>query len=155
MSAVAAHKTLLIDSARITDAGLDHLWGCTSLTHLELDFTNVGDDGLRALAELRQLEQLSLFSTKVTDAGVGHLRGLPLRELDLGETSITDHCVSSILRLGDLQELGLFATALTDAGLMSLTRMSGLRHIEIKKSQVTESGAEKFRAALPTCSVVY
>ncbi len=48
------------------------------------------DIGLVHLKELKSLESLSLFNTKVTDMGLVHLRGLTrLRWLDLEGTPVT------------------------------------------------------------------
>ena len=58
----------------VTDAGLAHLAGLTSLTQLYLADTQVTDAGLSHLAGLTSLTKLYLARTQVTDAGVAKLR---------------------------------------------------------------------------------
>jgi Leucine-rich repeat (LRR) protein len=58
----------------LTDAGLVHLKGLTSLQRLTLSGTKVTDAGLVHLKGLTSLKMLSLQKTKVTDAGVKDLQ---------------------------------------------------------------------------------
>jgi hypothetical protein len=51
----------------------------------------VTDAGLKELARLKSLKELSLFKTHVTDAGLKELAGLmSLQFLDLRKTKVTD-----------------------------------------------------------------
>jgi hypothetical protein len=58
----------------VTDAGLAHLVGLTSLRELNLWNTEVTDAGLAHLAGLKSLQELSLWGTRVTNAGVARLK---------------------------------------------------------------------------------
>jgi hypothetical protein len=53
----------------VTDATLTYLNGMTQLRELDLNDTQVSDEGLAIVAELPRLEQLRLARTKITDAG--------------------------------------------------------------------------------------
>ena len=76
---------------QITDAGLEHLKGLTSLTTLGLNSTQIADAGLVHLKGLTSLDHLNLTHTQITDAGLEHLKGLTsLTTLDLSRTKITD-----------------------------------------------------------------
>ena len=59
----------------LTDAGMAHLKGLTSLQHLDLGGTQIGDAGLVHLKGLYDLSELDLGFTQVTDAGLARLRG--------------------------------------------------------------------------------
>jgi hypothetical protein len=92
-------KVLLSDT-QITDAGLEHLKGLTSLKRLDLYSTQITDAGLEHLKGLTGLQSLDLRSTQITDAGLEHLKGLTSLKrnavqdvgawLDLSSTRVTD-----------------------------------------------------------------
>jgi Leucine-rich repeat (LRR) protein len=80
-----------LSRSKVTDAGLAHLQGLTSLQGLVLDKTQVTDAGLAHLQGLTSLRGLYLENTQVTDAGLAHLQGLTsLQELYLNNTQVTD-----------------------------------------------------------------
>jgi len=66
-------KVLLSDT-QITDAGLEHLKGLTSLQWLDLRYTQITDTGLEHLKGLTSLQWLELNSTRVTDTGIKKLQ---------------------------------------------------------------------------------
>lgn len=89
-----------LQNTQITDAGLAHLGGFTTLQILDLDNTHVTDAGLEHLRGLTNLRLLYLFNTRVTDAGLAHLRGLTvLQELSLYNTQVTDAGVAELRRV--------------------------------------------------------
>lgn len=63
-----------LEHTQITDAGLEHLKGLTSLQELHLCFTQVTDASLEHLKGLTDLEWLEMYDTQVTDAGVNELK---------------------------------------------------------------------------------
>ena len=63
-----------LSNPQVTDAGLVHLKGLTSLETLELNNTQITDAGLVHLKELTSLYYLKLDNTQVTDAGVEKLK---------------------------------------------------------------------------------
>ncbi len=75
------HVTL--SGPKVTDAGLVHLKGLTSLERLDLHDTQVSDAGLVNLKGLTSLQTLFLDGNQVTDAGVKELRAaLPNCRMD-------------------------------------------------------------------------
>ncbi len=82
--------------AQITDTGMKHLRGLTSLQTLWLSNTQITDAGLKNL-EGQYISHLELNDTRVTDAGLDHLRTVTgLRELDLRRTRVTDEGVKNL-----------------------------------------------------------
>jgi hypothetical protein len=79
---------------------------------------------------LKQLQTLSLFVAKVTDAG---LKGVACLE--------------------QLQSLDLSTTDVTDAGLQELAGLKQLQSLELVETQVTQAGIRQLRRALPQCQV--
>ena len=80
-----------INRAEITDGGMRHLSGLTSLEFLYLSGTRITDDGVRHLSRLTNLEELDLSNTQITDDGLKYLSGLTrLQLLWIKKTQITD-----------------------------------------------------------------
>ncbi len=76
---------VFLGGTQVTDAGLEHLKGLTSLQTLDLGDTFVSDAGLEHLKGLTSLQNLSLWDTKVTDEGVKKLQqALPNCEIRTG-----------------------------------------------------------------------
>ena len=82
---------------QVTDAGLVHLKGLTSLKELILSYTQITDARLLHLKGLTSLQRLGLDGTQVTDAGLEHLKGLTgLEYVYLNNTQITDAGVEDL-----------------------------------------------------------
>jgi hypothetical protein len=88
------------------------------------------DDDLAVLCELRGLKSLVLFGTRVTDAGLRTIAGLPQAEF-----------------------LALLGDTFPDDGLRNLEGMRGLREIRLGCPNVTAAGVERLRKALPDCYI--
>ena len=88
---------VVFNSTQITDAGLVHLKGLTSLRSLSLRYTQITDAGLQHLKELTNLSDMYLQNTQITDAGLEYLKGLTrLKRLYLEGTQITDDGVKKL-----------------------------------------------------------
>lgn len=114
----------------------------------------VGDETLRIVARLDQLQELIADETAITDAGLVHLAGLSqLRLLHLGQTNVTDDGLVHLLAL-PLVLLDLSGTRVTDAGLVHLHDMISLKEVWIVGCACSREGVERLRSALPGCKVV-
>ena len=92
----------------------------------DLARTNIGDDGVAALAGMVNLEKLHLENTQITDASLAHLRELPR-----------------------LRYLNLYGTGITDEGLQQLAGLKSLRAIYLWQTEVTDDGVEAFAGRIP------
>ena len=61
---------------RITREGVRHLVGLPALSVLGLELSGVDDDALRHVAAARELKELYLFGTFISDQGLAHLSGM-------------------------------------------------------------------------------
>jgi hypothetical protein len=59
---------------KVTNAGMKHLAGLTELSELSLANTHVSDSGLKELAPLKNLCMLFVSNNLVTDASIAYLR---------------------------------------------------------------------------------
>jgi beta-lactamase regulating signal transducer with metallopeptidase domain len=110
---------------------------------VDLDSTKVTDTGLEHLRGLTKLQTLNLTRTKVTDAGLEHLKGLTkLQSLNLWNTEVTDAGLEHLEGLTKLRNLDLSGTKVSDAGLVHLKGLSNLQSLDLTDTQVTDAGLE-------------
>ena len=118
--------------------------------------TRITDAGLVHLKGLTKLELLYLVDTQITDAGLVNLKGLTKLELlFLFDTQITDAGLVNLKDLTKLECLYLFASQITDAGLAHLRDLTNLEELGLDQTQVTNKGVTKLQEALPNCSITH
>jgi hypothetical protein len=107
-------RRLQLHANQFTRTGLAGLAALPSLRALDLSYYQQDDGAVAALGELRELRWLDL-DTKITDAGLEHLAGLP-----------------------HLEVLRLRCSWVTDAGLARLKRLPRLRCLSVADSRATK-----------------
>jgi hypothetical protein len=79
---------------------LKHLEAVTSLRYLSVENTEVTDDGLKFIANLRGLDALDVSGTRVTDDGLRHLVDMPaLNLINAARTAVTKQGLVGFRRL--------------------------------------------------------
>jgi len=138
----------------IGDAGLAHLQGLTKLSSLVLLYTNVTDDGLRFLAGMSRLDSLDLSGTQISDRGLASLRPLVnLSFLSLDSTSVTAKGIEHLAGMSKLERLQLFGTKVGDDSFDSLARLTSLKNLDIRYTAISKEGHSRLAEALPNCSI--
>src|SRR5262245_18230306 len=99
------------------------------LRYYDVSDKEVGDFA-RWLQAYPRLATLRFKSTKITDAGLEHLKDLP-----------------------QLRRLWLESAAITDAGLEHLKALTQLQELHLKGTKVTDAGEKGFQEALPKVKV--
>jgi Leucine-rich repeat (LRR) protein len=131
------------DQKGITDAGLAHIGELPNLKALHISRiyfndpkTNkeyYTDKGLEALAKCRGLEELSIGSPGVTDAGMDHVAKLTnLTSLVVfGCDNVTDRGLARLAGLKSLTHLYIADTDMTISGLNRLNSLSNLTRLHV------------------------
>ena len=113
------------------------------------------DAGLADVAKLGNVVELNLRDTKITSAGLVHLKGLAkLTRLHLERTNVGDEGIANLTKLTTLEYLNLYGTKITDKSLDHLAGLKNLRQLYVWQTDVTDAGIAKFKKALPAVSVV-
>jgi internalin A len=104
---------------RITDLGLAKLSKLEKLQHLDLSGSAITPNGLKSLANLRDLRRLSLWNVKgIDDTAAPFLEALPnLTSLDLSNTAVGDETLGRLSKLSGLRRLYVGETKVTPEGL--------------------------------------
>ena len=113
------------------------------------------DAELANVAKLGNVVELNLRDTKITSAGLVHLKGLAkLTRLHLERTNVGDEGIANLTKLTTLEYLNLYGTKITDKSLDHLAGLKNLRQLYVWQTDVTDAGIAKFKKALPAVSVV-
>lgn len=98
---------------------------------------------MRHLGPLKQLQYLSLSSTRVTGIGLGYLPVDNLSILHLTDTDITDQELATLRRFAELTQLLLARTRISDDGLSHLRQLPRLRKLDLDDTQITDEGLKE------------
>lgn len=126
---------------RITNNDLRLLTQFTSMTDLSLEDTRITAAGLAHLRLLHKLEWLNLYRCRIGDEGMKHLAKLKsLQHLPVGETGISDSGLAHVRDLRQLLYLGLRGNKITDQGLRQLRRLVRLQGLYLGETQIRDKG---------------
>lgn len=132
--------SLILMGPEITDADMRLLADLRRLESLEFYETRVSDDGLRPLRDLKGLTRL-VFDPQITDAGLEHLSDLGhLTTLDLINTRVRGEGLSHLSGLSRLKDLYLTSTPLGDRGLQEIAAMRSLEKLYLNYTQISDAG---------------
>lgn len=155
-----------LEDAAFSNGRLVRMSVWTELRSLRLCGTEIGDGGLKTLADFPQLRELHLSrSARITDASLPYLAALTaLEDLRLDDTQVTDLGLPHLAGLANLRILHLgnsdppdttgmafkpgpgftftvaTSTMIGDVGLPNLSRLSNLEELDLRNSLVTDIG---------------
>jgi hypothetical protein len=107
---------------------------------LSFEFLDMTDQSMVHLAKLKQLEELSLAHTRISNKGLKNLSNLPLRGLNLTNTNIDSAGLIEIAKLKKLGYLNLSDTDVDDQGLRLLEVLTDLSDLNLAATKVTDHG---------------
>lgn len=130
------------DAAEVTDEQLRLIANIPIVERVGIGAADVTNDGLRSLAVLPRLVDLSLYvPQKITVEGLKHLEPLQrLEHLFLGAANISDFEMRPISNLAGLRYLNLSSSSISDKGLIQLVSLKKLTSLNISETKVTDDG---------------
>ena len=142
----AGMRGVQLNYAPLTDAGLETLVGFPSMAAVEA-FTASGirvtDDGMRHFRKLPRLRVVAVGYTRVSTAGLAHLRGLPLTGLGVHSSLVDDAAMDLIAEFRDLDTLNLAGTRVTAKGMAALRTLPKLSVLHLGGSTATADALEQ------------
>jgi len=131
-------EVLVLDSRRITGAGLDKLTS-DKLRSLVMSSTGANDDALRDVRKFPRLQDIQLDETNVTSGVLQHFDGLKLlKSLSLAGTQVTDTGFAAIGKLTSLESLDLKRTKIHGQGLRYLESLTKLKALDLGETQLDD-----------------
>lgn len=121
---------------------------------LDLSYSDVGDNDLREVAKLDQLQALDLSGTAITRVGLKNVAASKnLQALDLLRTNLRDEDIKALAEIRSLKQLSLAGTKITNAGLRNLAPLQELTTLCLGNCRIDDDGL-KHLAALPRLQVL-
>lgn len=136
-------QRLDLTRAQLTNDALSALRGASSLKVISLAAVEqVTGDGLLHLAQLPNLEKLTLDSLTLSDNSFSYFQPDSLRYLRLNFSTITDAGLVHVGKLKSLESLSLFSTGISDGGILHLKHLNKLRELNLTNTRVSDESAE-------------
>jgi hypothetical protein len=129
--------------ARVGARGMKAIASLPNLTELSLTYTKLTAPALKPLARCQKLEELDFSNTRFGDAALAYVGGLTrLRSLTLNNTPVTGEGLRAIRGLTELRELHLSWTKVDDAGLGYIAELENLEQLSLIQSLMTDKGLQ-------------
>ena len=117
------------------------------LWDLKLSDCELDDAVLEPIGNLAGLKYLAVPKTKVTDAGLVHLRqALSLMGLDLSRTQIRGWGLRYLEGLSNLESLNLAGSALVDANLADVKWPHHLAALDLEQTRIDDKTLKRLSA---------
>src|SRR5262245_1296381 len=124
VEAAPSLQTLVVDDCRLTAADLDVIAQLTQIEKLSLRATQITDDAVKALSALQRLDELNLADNELSDRAVSYFADRRMRSLIALDTHIRGDGVD---RLIGLQTLHIGGEGVSDYTLKVAARCRDLR----------------------------
>lgn len=154
--------TLYNNCRGLDDASLHHIAGLTELESLGTDRINVTDEGMKPLAQLKNLRTASFFHTSFgkpgfTGVGFGYLKDCPkLERMTVAGISMGDEGFAAIATITQLKDFSTWHTYQTEAGNAHIAKLPNLKTLKVGQ-RLPRAGAKApslSDASLPTLAKI-
>ena len=106
----------------------------------------IDEDDMANLAELKALEELSIFTRAGAGQGMKYLAGLTkLRRLIIQDPTVTSRDIVHLEGPQSLEELSLWGSSADDACIDHLVGLASLKTLNLMGTHVTAAGIRKFK----------
>ncbi|MEZ6137204.1 MAG: hypothetical protein R3C53_20125 [Pirellulaceae bacterium] len=112
-------------------------------------------DQLAEVFALSNLESLDLSRTQLDQESISAISSTRLRWFDGSHTWLGDQAAFDLSKCSGLSHLNLDRTTLTDDGLEYLKSLEELKYLSIQRVPVTLAAVKKFADAMPNCFIQY
>ena len=136
-----------MERAKFSDEALDVLPRQNHLTWIYSEDARYLDNRIcQALAQLPNLQRLSLSGAQIDDEGASQLAKIStLITLGLNGTKLTSAGLKELTKLRNLTYLSAAHTLIDDEGLRHVATLSKLIWLELDNTQITDAGIEHLR----------
>jgi Leucine-rich repeat (LRR) protein len=140
---------------KITGEGLANLKDLKSLRELVFLSTPINNGALKNIGQFSSLEVLNLEGTNVTDEGLVYLTNLPKLKVLTIIGNNTDAGLSNLKESKHLEDLIFFSPEITDKGLANLKDIPTLKKLSISTFKVTREGIEDLLKVKPNLEISF
>jgi hypothetical protein len=138
-----------------SDADLENLANLRNLEHLSLINDKNTGAWLKIIQRMRGLKYFHLYNNDEPSGGYQGLAELTsLETLELSSRSLDDDKLGFLSSLKELRSLTLDCDLITDDSVMFLGGLNGLKELDICETKITPEGVKKLQALLPDCDIL-
>lgn len=136
-----------------TNLTLDEL---KDLEQVNLTMTNVTDEDMKMLKHIDRLKEVNLWGTDITEQGLKELKNIKdLTKLNLRKTKTTDKGLKIIATIISLEELDLSRTWVTDTGLYEISSLSSMKCLGLESTRITDDGLRSVVSSMTSLEELY
>ncbi|QDU58562.1 redoxin domain-containing protein [Aeoliella mucimassa] len=129
-----------INGSQVTDQGLRQLASdCPNLRRLSLDYSSLTSDGLQHLGLFKELEYLRCYGIDINDQVVEHFGDLHKLRNITGDLELSNAGVMRLASLPSLERLGISGKC-DDACMPAVAAMPALKELSIQHTLITDEG---------------
>lgn len=137
-----SHKVIEIsanNNLKVRDSHLALIGNLREITDLSLENTLITDLGIISISKLPKLEWLNLYKTGIGDNSLEKIAQMQsIKLLPIGKTKVTDNGMKHLSQMKKLEYLGLRGTAITDEGTSKLTKLVNLQGLNLAETRITD-----------------
>src|SRR5262249_31668704 len=132
--------------APFADESFEYYQGMSKLEKFHAGLTtlawlDIGDEGVKRMAPLKQLKHLRLNNTTIKDPKWFDAL-VDLESLDLGDAYVLDYSLAPVAKMKNLRRLNLLGTLVTDDGLKYLRELSHMEDLDLYGVKITDAGVQ-------------
>ena len=147
LAANTSITSLDLDDNNIGDEGAQHLARNTSLTSLNLGDNNIRDGGAEHLAANTSITSLSLDDNFIGDEGAQHLaRNTTITSLNLGDNNIGDEGAQHLAANTTITSLDLHYNHIGDQGAQHLAANTSITSLDLRVNSIGPIGIAALEA---------
>ncbi|PQO44325.1 serine/threonine protein kinase [Blastopirellula marina] len=135
----------LYNAKVLTGQSLSYFKNCVNLRVVNLNTSpNIGS-GLFHLADCKQIEELQLWSVKLSLDDILPVADRKFNRLNLGGTSVTDDWIPHFTQVESLDFLNFRYTRVSDKGMAHFEKCQKITDLSLGHTRVTDAGLACFR----------
>lgn len=144
----------------ITGKGFAELANCPNLEGFGFAGSTIGDEGLKAIASVKSLKELTCYHTRITNNGLEHLKALPnLTTINVGSQfsmQLGDAGLAILATIPTLESITYSETMLTYEGsLKHLQNLKALKSLTFEKTNIDRDDLARLKADLPNVTITH
>jgi hypothetical protein len=144
------------DAKSVTDRGISRLVGLKNLKNIHISQSNLTDDSLALLSRLPSMAEMSLQGNHFSDEGLARLNGrerLKRLYIGLGDGPIRDAGLAHLKDFKKLETLDLQNAKITAQGLEQLKGLPNLKSLWLGGTSISKKDVQRLQEAIPNLKI--
>ena len=146
---------LSLERSSVLDKHLKLISRFKDLENIGLTDTKITDAGVPFLASSKKLNTIYLNGTKITGSTLSAISRLSLHTLWLDNNAIDDEGLRGICSLMSIVNLSLYSTNISDRSINCLSNLKNLESLDVSNTYITKSGYQELKKKLKKAKIEF